>query len=159
MMIWNSTAAMPMQTICSSVWTMHWKMTWVCRNVCINLFSVSIVILYRMMDFWIIISIRMHCCFIIRWVLMMTVWMSRLLLMRQMMMNSSWTYMIGIHFGRCWTSTKSIWNFLNRKMLLWLPHSLILWNMRVWTLSLIYYRGCYTWVPATHAIWRRTLLF
>jgi len=43
-------------------------------------------------------------------------------------------------------------------MLLMLADSLILWNMRVWHLSLVAYWSCNAGMTATYPIWRRTLL-
>ena len=128
-------------------------------NVVLAYLSMWSIILYRMVHLRVVITVRMNCSLII-WRNLMMILMLMLRLMRQMMMHYAWVDMIASQFCRSRSIyPESIWNFLNRKMLLRLHDSWIWRNMRIRHLSLVAYLSCYAWMTAIHTIWWRTLLF
>lgn len=155
MMRWDCASTMPvsMWSAASSTGSM------MALNVVLAYLTMCSIILYRMMHFRVVITVRVDCSLVIWWCLMMS-WVLMLSLMGKMMMHNAWVDMIASQFSRSRSiSSEPIWNFLNREVLLRLPDSWIWRNMGVRYLSLVAYLGSYAWMTAIHGIWWRTLLF
>lgn len=155
MMRWDSASTMPVCMGCAASSTRSMMIL----NVVLAYLSMCRIILHRVMHLRVVITVRVNCSLII-WRSLMMISVLMLCLMRNMMMHYTLGRMIASQFRRSRSiSTKPIWNFLNREMLVRLSYTWILRNMGVRHLSLVPNLCSYAWMTAIHAIWRRTLLF